>query len=148
KIYVQFRDDPTFDATVNGTKLQANTNYTLRFLNNGGSGTVLNHMTHGRVFISVGEPLDTSDGKPPEPINRAISSWSQRWDDIELTYTGTSAVSVANLTSVQLFAVPLEINTLQGGSVQQTLKFSVPGSSLIAALGAITNNNSSIVLKD
>jgi hypothetical protein len=147
-IYVQFRDDPNFDATVNGTKLLANTNYSLTFLNNSGNGTILNQMIHGRIFISVGKPLDTSDGKPPEPINPAITSWSQRWDDIEITYTGTSAVSVANLTSVQLFAVPLAIKTLQGGTVQQTLQFSLPGNSVMAALGAITNNNSSIVLKD
>jgi hypothetical protein len=145
-IYVQFRDDPNFSATLNGTPLQANTNYSLTTLNNSGNGVILQHMSHGRIFFSLGQPLNTSDGKPPEPINPSITSWSQRWDDIELTYTGTTASSVANLTSVQLFAVPLEIKTLQGGNVQQTLGFNLPGNSLISALGAITNNNPSIVL--
>src|SRR5262249_46175799 len=60
-IYVQFWDDPNFDATVNGTKLLANTNYSLTFLNNSGDGTILNQMVHGRIFISVGKPLATSD---------------------------------------------------------------------------------------
>jgi hypothetical protein len=68
-IYVQFRDDPNFDATANGTKLLANTNYSLTFLN-AGSGAVLNHMMHGRIFISLGKPLDTSDGNPPSRSTR------------------------------------------------------------------------------
>lgn len=146
QVYAQFWSG-SLNGTHGGSALATNTNYTVAALNAGG-GTTLNSYVGGRLFFSVGKPIDNPGGAQPQPLNSSVSSYSQRWDDMELTLA--DAFGVANLTTIDLFGVALEINTLKNGVVQEKLTFTpaVPNTAMVSLLAAASGNSASARLVD
>ncbi len=143
-IYAEFLSGSNFNATVGGTGLALNTPYTLQYLNNGGQGTTLNSYIGGRIYFSLGQPLDTSDlhGGLPDPANPSLKSSQQRWDYIEPTYDGSPS-STVDLTAIDAFSVPLKLQDGAG-----TRMYNISGGSMFSQLGALSNNDPTVVLKD
>jgi hypothetical protein len=110
------------------------------------AGIQLNSFRGGRIFVSLGTPLQ--DSPPPEATNPSIPSYHIRFDKIELTYSNTDPASVANLTSIDFFAIPISLTTYKGGQPVKSLSFSVDGNTAISDLGALTKNDPRVVLKD
>jgi hypothetical protein len=102
----------TLSATYDGGKTVAlNHSYTISELNGPIS---LTSYTGGRIYTSYGAGVAGTD--PPEATNPAIPSYSVRFDSVEITYSESNPYSVANLTSVAFFAIPMTINTYTSGS--------------------------------
>lgn len=72
----------------------------------------LGSVSSGRVWVPLGKQLDTTT--PPSPDNS-----DARFDVVELTYPG-----VANLTSVDMLGIPMDIETFDvNGSLVATKKW-------------------------
>lgn len=111
------------------------------------SGINLQHNIGGRIFFSLGGALDDPNN-PPEPNNPTIDSYHTRFDKIELTYDPTNPYSVANLTIIDFFSIPLCLKTYKNGTLVQTLDLFVDGNTMIHNLSQITHYNSQAVLTE
>lgn len=144
-VYVTFIGG-TLSATYdNGHAVVTNHSYTISELN---GPITLESYTNGRIFMSLGAGVAGDD--PPEMVNPAIPSYSVRHDKIEITYSDADENSCANLTSVDFFGIPLEINTYQSGSTTpvDTLTYRIESDTLITQLAALAGNSSEVLLRD
>ena len=115
-----------------------------------GTGIALTQFAGGRIYFSLGAPLvGTGD---PEPINSSVANWGTRFDKIELTYSQTDHSGVANLTSIDYFAIPIGLKTYASttatGTPLATLTFRQPGDTVIAQLAALSGDDTSVFLHD
>jgi hypothetical protein len=141
--YVTFIDG-TLDATYGGgTRLNVNQSYTISQL---GNSVNLVSYIGGRVFVSLGAGV----ANPPEPVNSNIPSYHVRHDKFELTYSATNSASCADLTSVDFFSLPLEINTYHSGSTTpvDTLTYRISADALKTELAALAGDSSNVLLTD
>jgi hypothetical protein len=85
------------------------------------SGVTLNRLISGRVYFSLGEPLpDPGRNGAGSPlrypgVSPGNEGYDVRWDFIELTNT-PAAGDVADLTSMDNFAIPLKLQLKHQGS--------------------------------
>ncbi len=103
--------------------------------------------TGGRVFVSLGDGV--SGMGEPEMVNPSIPSYKVRHDKIELTFNDADPNSVANLTAVDYFAIPLKINTYQSGSATPVdkLTYRISANALTTSLAALAGNSSEVLQK-
>ncbi len=110
------------------------------------SGINLQYDIGGRIYFSLGAPLN--DLYPPEPNNPAIPSYHARFDKIELTYDANNPYSVANLTIIDFFSIPLCLKTYKNGVLVKSLDLFVDGNTMIQHLAQLTQNNPQAVIKE
>lgn len=85
------------------------------------AGLNLNRLISGRVYFSFGEPLPdpgrTPGGSPIRypGVSPGDDGYNVRWDFIELTNSG-AAGDVADLTSMDNFGIPLELQLKHAGA--------------------------------
>ena len=139
-VFFTFRSAPV-TGTINGQPLNLNQSYSIADI---GSGLVLQSFLGGRIYFSLGTALVGTDA--PEPVNPSVENWGTRFDKMEMFYQ-PGAVSVADMTSFDFFAIPMTIKTYQGSTLSKTLACKSPGNTVIAGLGALTKNDASVVLK-
>lgn len=90
-------------------------------LNQLAAGLTLNRLISGRVYFSFGEPLpDPGRSGAGSPLRYpgvfpGNEGYNTRWDFIELTNSG-AAGDVADLTSMDNFAIPLQIQLKHAGA--------------------------------
>jgi len=141
-VYVTFFGG-TLNATYDGGKAVAtNQSYSISELN----GPIhLVSYTGGRVFVSLGDGV--SGASEPEMVNPGIPSYKVRHDKIELTFSDADVHSVANLTAVDYFAIPLKVNTYQNGSTTPVgqLTYRISANALITSLAALAGNSSEVL---
>jgi len=142
QVYFTFRDKPV-QGTINGQPIVLGNVYSL---NDIGSGIQL-QSAGGRIYFSLGAPLPISTGDP-EPVNPQIDSWGVRFDKIELTYDVTNLNSVADLTSIDYFGIPLALQTFapNGSTPLQALTFSQPTNVVSATLAALAPAGTQVLL--
>jgi hypothetical protein len=144
-VYVTFLGG-TLEATYSGSQtVQLNQSYTIAQLN----GPVnITKFDAGRVFVSYGAGVAGTD--PPEPVNPDIPSYSVRHDKIEITYKPKDQSGVADLTAVDFFAIPMELNTYQNGSATpvQTLTYNISANSLTSQIAALAGDSNQVLLTD
>lgn len=99
----------------------------------------LTSVSSGRIYLSFDQPL-SSDA--PDGANHNDPDYSKRFDKVELTYADGSGM--ANLTSVDFYAIPLVLQTeiSSAGIVidQFTLASNTSGNTLQQALLNIAQN--------
>lgn len=137
----------SLQATYNGgTAVNLNQSYKISDLH----GPInLTSYTDGRIFVSLGNGV--AGTAAPEMVNPSIPSYHVRHDKFELTYYGESNVnSVANLTAVDFFGIPLAMNTYRSGSPTptDTLTYHVAADTLISELAPLSGNSSEVLLTD
>jgi hypothetical protein len=142
-VYVTFIGG-TLSATYDGGKaVQLNHSYSLSTLN---GGIHLNGYTDGRIFVSLGGGVAGKD--PPEMVNPDIPSYHVRHDKIEITYTPSDPNSCTNLTAVDFYGIPLEIDTYLASQRVGTLTYRISNDALITQLAALTNSNKHVLLEE
>lgn len=141
-VYFAFRDGPV-TGTINGSAIVSGRVYSIADI---GSGVILQNVG-GRIYFSLGSPLPVSNF-PPEPVNPDIPSYNVRFDKIEITYNPNDPNSVANLTSIDFFAIPLAIQTYAPNSTTplQVLTFTVPGNTVKTSLAQLAGNSNKVLL--
>ncbi len=120
-------DDPTqtFAATYGGTAITFQ--YTTDVMSlpvkvsdimNAG-GLNVTYSSGAFIYLFYDQPTDQAN--PPEPLNPAIPSYSQRWQGLELTMTGGLG-DQGDLTAIDCFTAPLSITSYDadGNQLQQT----------------------------
>jgi hypothetical protein len=142
-VYVTFIGG-TLSATYDGGKAVAlNHSYTLSQL----KGPIhLTKYTGGRIYVSLGAGV--AGVHPPEMTNPAIPSYHVRFDKIEITYDASDTGSCANLTAVDFSGIPLQLKTFKSGQQTDVLTYNIVYNTLKSDLGALTGNNSAVVLYD
>jgi hypothetical protein len=143
--YVTFIDG-SLGATYNGGHaVELNHSYTLQELN--GPINIVNY-TNGRIFVSYGAGV--AGDKPPEAVNSSIPSYKVRHDKFEITYSETNTNSVANLTAVDFFSIPMELNTYASGSTAPTdaLTYRIAATTLWTDLAALAGDSSNVLLTE
>ncbi|KAF0815116.1 hypothetical protein IGB42_00193 [Andreprevotia sp. IGB-42] len=94
----------------------------------------------GRVYVAYG-PAWAVQNAGYEPAQSVTDpNFFLRYDKLEMTFTGQAA-DVANLTSIDYWAIPLTLQTSQGGTVAQTvagLQGSTTAQEMFSALNALT----------
>lgn len=145
-VFFFFTEQPTppnaFTATYSGGAMSARKSYSLAELS---GGVTLNHLWGGLVYVSIGSPLTNSRPDDPSPVNPNDSDYLTRWDKFELTYNG-NAGDVADLTSINTFAVPMQLATYSNGTLQQKLSYGISTQEMIAKLGALSGNSTQAIL--
>jgi hypothetical protein len=142
-VYVTFIDgglQATYDG---GQAVQLNHSYSLDEL----KGPInLTNYNAGRVFISLGAGV--AGDKPPEMVNPSIPSYNVRHDKFEITYNTTNANSVSNLTAVDFFGIPLELNTYTSGSSSpvDSLTYRISADTLTSELAALAGDSNQVLL--
>ena len=103
--------------TFNGTNLMSVPVKVSDIMNAGGLNVT--YSSGAFLFLFYDQPTDQTD--PPEPLNPAIPSYSQRWQGFELTMTGNSG-DQGDLTAINSFTAPLSITSYatDGTQLQQT----------------------------
>ncbi len=99
----------------------------------------LTSVTSGRIYLSYDYPLSSS---APDGANPSDPDYGKRFDKVELTYS--NGAGMANLTSVDFYAIPFvlqtQISTLSLNIDQFTLAPSTTGTQLEQALLAVSTN--------
>jgi hypothetical protein len=141
-VYFSFRDAPV-TGTINGAPIVQGNVYSIA---NIGSGINLEN-AGGRIYFSLGSPLPVSN-VDPEPVNPNIPGYNVRFDKIELTYNPGNPNSVANLTTIDFFGIPMAIQTYAPSSTTplQALTFTVPGNTVKTSLAQLAGNSTSVLL--
>jgi len=143
--FLRFESDPNnLSGTINGEPLIARNSYSFAEAKN---GINLDYNVGGRIFFSLGEPLNNPN-QPPEPNNPSISSYHTRFDKIELTYQPNNPYSVANLTIIDFFSIPLCLKTYKNGTLVNTLDLSVDGETMAENLAQLTDSNPQAVIRE
>ena len=144
-VFFQFRNGPSqsIDATYNGGVIQKNFSYSLCELS---AGVTINNFVGGVVYVSRGKAL-ANGGPDPSPFNPTDPDYLTRWDNFELGYDGGDG-NVADLTSINKFAIPIQLSTFSGGGTvaQQTAGFALTTDAIINKLGPQSGGNA--ILKD
>jgi hypothetical protein len=137
-VYVKFTGDMTKTFTVSPTTATIAT---------GGAATFnVTNISAGRIYLSYGKALSTDT---PDGANANDPDYHTRFDKVELTYNQGSGGS-ANLTAVDFYAIPLELQTsIQGTIIDQlTLAPGITGSALETAIGnAVASGQSAPVVQ-
>ncbi|MEI9978887.1 MAG: beta-1,3-glucanase family protein [Edaphobacter sp.] len=143
-VYFSFYDAP-ITGTINGQPIVEYQPYSIADI---GSGIVLQSFPGGRVYFSLGQKL-VGTGEP-EPVNPSVENWGTRFDKMEMTYSTSNPAGVADLTSIDYFAIPLAIKTYGTDLTTpvQTLTVTVPGNTVISSLAALAGNSPNVLLKD
>lgn len=142
--FLRFESEPNnLSATINGVPLVAKKSYS--FLE-AKSGINVQYNIGGRIYFSLETPLDGST--PPEPNNSTIPSYYTRFDKVELTYAPDNPYSVANLTIIDFFSIPICLKTYKNGSVVESLDVFVDGETMANSLAKITDYNPQALLKE
>lgn len=143
--FLRFESEPTnLSGTIAGEPLVAKTPYSFAQAKD---GINLNYDIGGRIFFSLGDPLD-DPSIPPEPNNPSIASYYTRFDKIELTYSPDNVYSVANLTIIDFFSIPLCLKTYKNGVLINSLDLSVDGETMKKNLARLTDNNPQAVITE
>ena len=105
------------------------------------SSFTLDSVSSGRVWVTLGKPLNSSTFPSPDTSD-------VRFDTVELTYPG-----VANLTAVDMFAIPMDIETFDAnGNLIASKKWACYTDEVQAAvksrLNAAGGDYSKVVRKD
>lgn len=99
----------------------------------------LTSVTTGRIYLSFDSPLSSS---APDGANPSDPDYSKRFDKVELTYA--NGAGMANLTSVDFYAIPFvlqtQISNLSLNIDQFSLAPSTTGTDLEHALLAVSTN--------
>lgn len=142
QVYFTFRDKPV-QGTINGQPIVLGNVYSLNAI---GSGIQL-QTVGGRIYFSLGAPLPVSPGDP-EPVNPQIPSWGVRFDKVEISYDLADPGSVADLTSIDYFGIPLALQTFapSGATPLQALTFTQPTNTVSAALALLAGNSPQVLL--
>ncbi len=142
--FLRFESDPNnLSGTINNEPVVARQSYSLAEAK---EGINLEYNIAGRIFFSLGNPLDPSS--PPEPNNPSFSSYHTRFDKIELTYQPDNPYSVANLTIIDFFSIPICLKTYKNGVLVNSLDLSVDGETIAKDLAQLTHNSPKAVIKD
>jgi hypothetical protein len=129
-------------ATYGGGALGTRKSYSLAELSGGVS---LSHLWGGVVYVSIGAPLTAGRTDDPSPVNPNDSDYFTRWDKFELTYNGNSG-DVADLTSINTFAVPIQLATYSNGTLQQKLSYGLSTQEMITKLGGLSGNSPQAII--
>ena len=105
------------------------------------SSFVTSSVSSGRVWVSLGKPLDTTSFPSPDVSD-------VRFDVVELTYPG-----VANLTAVDMFGIPMDIETFDSSgrlvaAKRWQCRTDVVTQSMRAAVAAAGGDFNKIVRRD
>lgn len=119
-VYVWFTGAAGYDLKITGQSqnIVLGTAYNLSDLS---GGLEMERFVAGRVYFSLGAPLGTSGLKPDgTPLNnpgvlQGDIGYNVRHDFMELTYTPNPA-DVADLTSMDQFAIPLHLQLKKNGA--------------------------------
>jgi hypothetical protein len=143
--YVTFIDG-SLSATYNGgSAIELNHSYTIQELN--GPINLVKYV-NGRIFVSYGAGV--AGAKPPEAVNSQIDSYKVRHDKFEITYEETNTNSVANLTAVDFFSIPMELNTYASGSTKpvDSLTYRIGATTLWTELAALAGDSTNVLLTE
>jgi hypothetical protein len=149
EVYALFTANVTpgtpFVATNNGQPMSLTTSYSFAELS---SGVVLDRITVGVVYISLGKAMTSNRADAPSFTNTSDPDYYTRWDKFEITFNGNPA-DVANLTGINSFAVPISIKTYgnSGTTQRESLGYSIYADEMISLLSGEATNDSA-VLKD
>jgi len=136
----------SLNATYNGGHaVELNHSYTIQELN--GPINLVKYV-NGRIFVSYGAGV--AGNKPPEAVNSSIDSYKVRHDKFEITYEETNTNSVANLTAVDFFSIPMELNTYASGSTTpvDSLTYRIGATTLWTELAALAGDSSNVLLTE
>lgn len=143
--FLRFESDPNnLSGTLNHAGLIAKKPYSFAEAK---SGILLHSNLGGRIFFSLGAPL-TDTLTPPESNNPSIPSYHTRFDKIELTYDPNNPYSVANLTIIDFFSIPLCLKTYKEGRLVNSLDLFVDGETMIHNLAQLTHCSAQAVITE
>lgn len=132
--------DRTIYVLFTGDNLVVN-NATGQILANASQTFDLTSVSSGRIYISYDHALSSSS---PDGANPSDPDYGKRFDKVELTYA--SGAGMANLTSVDFYAIPFvlqtQISSLSLNIDQFTLEPNTTGAELARALLDVSTNQS------
>jgi hypothetical protein len=105
----------------------------------------LQSMNSGVIYLSYGSPIPATS-PAPNPSYSYDPSYNTRWQSLaEITYLGKPSDS-GDLTYIQSFAVPAQIQVMSGGTVQQEAGITVPTAVLNRQLAALSSTPDQVVV--
>ena len=142
-IYVLFHAS-AFAASCSSGPVELTTCYSLDYF--GTAGVTLSNATGGLCYLSLGKPL-TSNSSEPSFYNWTDPDYTTRWDRFELTFNG-SPYDVADLTGINSFAIPIELNTYKTNVARETRGYQVDAHTMISYLQATATTNTAVIYDD
>lgn len=97
----------------------------------------LTSLSSGRIYVSYGK---LPDNQMPDEGNSGLDSYYTRYDKMELTYPAGEA----NLTSVDSFAIPLELKTFKSNVLQTSFSLYLSANDMITKLSALSSGNAKV----
>jgi YD repeat-containing protein len=134
------------NATYSGGAIAQKKDYTLSQF--GAAGITINSYLSGIIYVALGNALTQNRTGEPSASNSSDADYNTRWDRFELTYTPSDS-DVADLTGINLYSIPIQLETSKGGTAtSDKLTYAISGNEMRLKLGALTNQDPTSVIKD